>query len=111
MDSLIENARRILDVAREGDEDNQDFALLIRPDGVLHFVMESPFSIEAAAIHAGAQSAFRITRSRDGVRVEGRRSGKSTMEQCVLQERSQRSQLLPDQALYRITSPLLTSCA
>ena len=111
MDSLIENARRILDVAREGDEDNQDFALLIRPDGVLHFVMESPFSIEAAAIHAGAQSAFRITRSRDGVRVEGRSSGKSTMEQCLLQERSPRSQLLPDQALYRITSPLLTSCA
>lgn len=111
MDSLIENAQRIFDVARAGagdeDEAGQDFALLIRPDGVLHFVMESPFSIEAAAIHAGAQSAYRITRSRDGVRVQGR----SADRECVLEERNPRRELLRDQPLYRITSPLLTSCA
>jgi hypothetical protein len=116
MDSLIENTQRIFDVARAGaqggnDVDNQDFALLIRPDGVLHFIMESPFSIEAAAIHAGAQSAFRITRSRDGVRVQGQRADKGMMEECLLQERSPRSVLLRDQPLYLIASPLLTSCA
>jgi hypothetical protein len=110
MDSLLENAQRIFDVARSGgsgsNDDTQDFALLIRPDGVLHFVMESPFSIEAAAIHAGAQSAYRITRSRAGVRVQGRNASKD----CLLEERNTRRELLPDQALYRITSPLLTSC-
>jgi hypothetical protein len=106
MDSLIENARRIFDVAQSGHE-SQDFALLIRPDGALHFVMESPFSIEAAAIHAGAQSAYRITRSGDGVRVQGR----SAMGNCLLETSNPRRELLRDQPLYRMTSPLLTSSA
>jgi hypothetical protein len=116
MDSLFENMQRIFDVARAGSQggnyaDDQDFALLIRPDGVLHFVMESPFSIEAAAIHAGAQSAYRITRSRDGVRVQGRSADRGVLEECLLEERSPRSLLLPDQPLYRVVSPLLTSSA
>jgi hypothetical protein len=111
MDTLLENAQRIFDVARSGG-DNQDFALLIRPDGALHFVMESPFSTDAAAIHAGSQTAFRITRSRGRVRVEGRTANRD----CILEERNSwgernpRSELLRDQVLYRITSPLLTSC-
>ena len=112
MDSLLANTQRIFDIARSvadagADEDNQDFALTIRPDGVLHFVMESPFSIEGAAIHTGAQSAWRITRSRDGVRVQGR----SGARDCVLEERNTHRELLRDQPLYRITSPLLTSSA
>lgn len=105
MDMLLENAQRIYDVARSGG-DNQDFALLIAPDGGLHFVMESPFSIDAAAIHAGSQTAFRVTRSRGRVTVEAR----SANRDCVLEERNPRRELLRDQALYRITSPLLTSC-
>jgi hypothetical protein len=106
MDGFLENAQRIFEVARSGaDGGNQDFALLIRPDGGLHFVMESPFSIEAAAIHAGARSAWRITRSRDAVRVEGQSAGRN----CVLRERNPHMELLRDQPLYRITSPLLTS--
>jgi hypothetical protein len=105
MDTLLENAQRIFDIARSGD-DNQDFALLIRPDGGLHFVMESPFSIDAAATHAGSQTAFRITRSRGRVTVQGR----SAHRDCILEERDPRRELLRDQALYRMTSPLLTSC-
>jgi hypothetical protein len=106
MDDVFQNAQQIFDVAKSGVEgDNSDFALLIRADGSLHFVMESPFSIEAAAIHAGARSAYRITRSRDGVRVHARGNGRD----CVLEERNVSRELLPDKALYRITSPLLTS--
>ena len=49
MDAFFENAHRIFEVARSGQEDGpQDFALLVKPDGGLHFIMESPFSIEAA---------------------------------------------------------------
>jgi hypothetical protein len=106
MGTLFENTQRIFEVAQSGG-DNQDFALLIRPDGGLHFVMESPFSIEGAAAYAGAQSAFRVTRSRDGVRVQGR----SGSGDCVLEERSPIREMLRDQPLYRITSPLLISCA
>ncbi len=90
------------------DSENDDFALLVRPDGGLHFIMETPFSIEAAAVHAGAQAAYRITRSHDGVRVTGRSMGRD----CVLEHRKPRcvsNALLRDQPLYRITSPVLTS--
>ncbi len=112
MDAFFENAQRIFDTARASGEEN-DFAVLIRPDGGLHFVMETPFSIEAAAMDAGAQTAYRVTRSRDGVRVQGQTMGQTMGRDCVLQERSPRKihqGLLPDRALYRITSPLLTSC-
>jgi hypothetical protein len=90
------------------DSGNDDFALLVRPDGGLHFIMETPFSIEAAAIHAGAQAAYQITRSRDGVRVTGRSMGRG----CVLEHRKPgcvSNALLRDRPLYRITSPALTS--
>ena len=105
MDSFLENAQQIFDVATSaaGNGDDDDFLLLIRPDGGLHFIMESPFSVEAAAIHAGARTAYRITRSREGVRVEGRSEGKD----CILQQRDPRKMLFPDS--YRITSPLLIS--
>jgi hypothetical protein len=111
VNDVFENAQRIFDVAKAGpvgdaaDGQNTDFALLIRPDGGLHFVMESPFSLDAAAIHAGARSAFRITRSIDGVRVQGRSFGTD----CVLEQRNVPRELLRDQAHYRITSPLLSS--
>jgi hypothetical protein len=109
-DTLFENAQRIFDVAQSGreascDSERQDFALLIKPDGALHFVMESPFSIEAAAIHAGAQTAYRITRSQRGVRVEGH----SASRDCVIEQRDPCRTLLSDLPLYRITSPLLIS--
>jgi hypothetical protein len=109
MDVFFQNAHRILDTAGMGmDSGNDDFALLVGADGGLHFIMETPFSIEAAAIHAGAQAAYQITRSREGVRVKGRSMGRD----CVLEHRTPRcvsSALLPDQPLYRITSPALTS--
>ena len=114
MDEVFENAQRIFDVARadvaragaNADAGEcTDFALLIRPDGGLHFVMESPFSIEGAAAYVGARSAYRVTRSRNGVRVQGKSFGSD----CVLEQHNLPRELLRDQALYRITSPLLTS--
>jgi hypothetical protein len=109
MDVFFENAHQILDTAStRTDSENDDFAVLIRSDGGLHFIMETPFSIEAAAIHAGAQAAYQVTRSGDGVRVTGRSMGRD----CVLERRTPRclsSVLLRDQPLYRITSPVLTS--
>jgi hypothetical protein len=106
MNSLLENAERIFDVARSArSEELLDFALLITPDGGLHFVMESPFSIEGAAIHAGAKSAYRITRNGDGVRVQGQMAG----QECLLRERNMHRDFLRDLPLYSISSPLLTA--
>jgi hypothetical protein len=113
-DTFFENAQSIFEVARASvGTENQDFALLIRPDGGLQFVMESPFSIEAAALDCGARTSYRVTRSRDGVSVHGRSPGRN----CLLEERRAAlpftapfmPERLRDQVLYRIMSPLLTS--
>src|ERR1019366_1148947 len=111
MDTFLENAQRIFEVARAASsEEPQDFVLLVKPDGGLHFVMESPCSIEGAAAYGGAQSAYRVTRSGDGIRVQGQRAGRGGNQgQCLLESRNPRRDLLRDRPLYRITSPLLIS--
>jgi len=110
VNAFLENAQKLFDVARaDSSASNTDFALLVRPDGGLHLIMESPLSLEAAAIHAGARTAYRVTRSSGGVRVMGRDGDR----QCVLEDRAQArrvsNELLRDQPLYRITAPLLTA--
>jgi hypothetical protein len=117
---FLENAQRIFDVARaDSGAESSEFAVLVLPDGGLHVIMESQVSLEAVA-SAGARAAYLVSRSRDGVRVTGRGSG----QQCVLESGPEGvaagipgnqgragSELLRDQPLYRITSPLLTSAA
>ena len=98
MSVFLDNAQRIFDVAQSG---NEEFALVIRPDGGLHFIMESPVSLEAASVYAGAQSAYRVTRSGKGVRVEGKSFGQC----CVLEQRNSRSELFRDQVLYLTGAP------
>jgi len=121
VDAFLENAQRIFDVARSDDSaEPNDFALLIRPDGGLHFVMESPvgqeMTLESAAVHDGARIAYHVTRTTGGgVRVFGR----SGNRECTLQQHAAgrresadrfTAELLRDQPLYRISSPL-TLCA
>jgi hypothetical protein len=104
VDAFLDNAQRILDVAKTGagpDDRFEEFALVIRPDGGLHFIMECPVSLEAASVYAGAQSAYRVTRSRHGIRVEGKSFG----QRCVLEQRNIRSELFRDQALYLTGAP------
>jgi hypothetical protein len=104
VDSFLEHAQQILDVAQsDSSGSREDFALLIRPDGGLHFIMESQFTLEAASEYGGASSAYRVTRSGSGVRVQGWSAGRT----CVLQEKSAAElsrELLRDQPRYRITS-------
>jgi hypothetical protein len=114
MDSLLENTQRIFDVARAGGNlsgESEDFALLVQPNGALHFVMDAPFSVEAAAIDSGARTAWRITRSRDGIRVQGRSMDRGMLKECLLEERNPGRALFHDQPAYCIVSPLLTSSA
>jgi hypothetical protein len=90
----------------------------------LHFVMEAGLSLDSAAIpaiHGEARSAYRVTKtSRGGVRVAGR----SGNLECLLEQRSSQSshtsqqrptrfaaELLRDQPVYRITSPLTVAAS
>ena len=111
VDTFFENAQRIFDVARtDSGAEASDFALLVRPDGSLHMIMESEWNLDAVALDTGAQSAYRVSRSRDGVRV----SGRSGASQCELScPGFSRSRLLRDQPLYLIvaSAPLCIASA
>lgn len=100
---------QLFDVARtDSGGEPADFALLIRPDGGLHFVMDGPLSIDAAAGRDDCRAAYRVTRSGNGIRVTGREG----LQRCVFEERAPKRaalDLLRDQRLYRISSPLLIS--
>jgi hypothetical protein len=106
MRALLDNARRVFEVAEAAaDAGSQDFALLIQPNGGLHLVMESEFSIESAAQDVGAVCAFRVTRSAAGVRVEAQGFG----SRCVLENRAPLAELLRDRPLYWVSGLPLSS--
>jgi hypothetical protein len=112
VDTFLENAQRIFDVARaDSGAENSEFALLVRPDGSLHIVMESSMNLDAVAAENGARTAYRVCRSRDGVRVSGQNGTSRCELSCELSSvRSgmpAKSALLRDQPLYLIASPAL----
>lgn len=110
MSLFLDNAQKILDVARAGDStENADFALLVRPDGGLHLIMESPLSLDAASVYTGASTAYRVVKSQNGIRVTGRSHDQNCVLEATLPNRAVPFGLLRDQPLYRMTSPLLTS--
>jgi hypothetical protein len=111
VESFFENACRILDVAATAAASGPDeFAVLMSSDGGLRILMNQSFRLDAAAADAGADIAYRVIRSKSGVRVEGH----SRAEDCVLEARAAaapRAQWLLDQPLYSMASPLLASAA
>lgn len=103
MDTFLENAQRIFEVARnaagsDGSAENSDFALLVRPDGSLHMVMEAELNLDAVAAENGARTAYRVSRSQTGVRVFGRNGSR----RCELTESKAARELLRDLPLYLI---------
>jgi hypothetical protein len=108
MDAFLDNAQRLFDVASShGGAEASQFALLVRDDGGMHFIMESPVSIDGALAYGGARTAYCVTRSPAGIRVEGSSAGRS----CVIEENRSFRHLLRDQPLYLIAPPLLTSAS
>ncbi len=103
MDTFLQNAQRIFEVARtDSSAEASDFALLVRPDGSLHVVMEAPLNLEAVAQENGAQTAYRVSRSGGGVRVSGRSGGSRCELSCDPEPRRTilPSEFLRDQPLY-----------
>ncbi len=103
MDTFLENAQRIFDVARnDRSGENSDFALLVLPDGSLHMVMEAELNLDAVAAENGARMAYRVSRSQKAVRVSGRNGAGS----CEFNESRGCRELLRDRPLYLIVDPV-----
>ena len=103
MDTFLLNAQRIFDVARadSSGSDDSEFELLICPDGALRMFMGgAERSYEPGIVYV-------VTRSSGRVRV----TGENGCRRCELEENTGarfRADLLRDQPLYSLSSPLLT---
>lgn len=117
MDTFLENAQRIFDVARADiSAENSDFTLLVRPDGSLHVLMEQTVNPDSAALAQGAQTVYRVSRNQNAVTVSGRSGENRCKLTSAAPARRASGLLLRDQPLYllagqRITSPLRISSA
>ncbi len=105
VDTFLENAQRIFDVARADaaygmGDDCSDFTLLVRTDGSLHMIMEQTVNPESAAIAYGAETAYHVTRNRKGVTVSGRNGENQCKLTSGIAARRAPLQLLADQPLY-----------
>lgn len=100
MDTFLDNAREIMNVAGITNETG-DFAILVGANGGLHFIMDTPFSLEGAVAESGARTAYRVSRSKSGVRVEGRNAAG---RRCVFEQHRPKPEVLRDQPLYQISS-------
>lgn len=108
MDTFLENAQRIFDVARtDSSSESSDFVLLVRPDGSLHVIMESTVNPDSAAIAHGAKTAYQVSRSRGAVKVSGRSGDNRCELSSGLPPRQSARALLRDQPLYVLATPAL----
>ncbi len=112
MDTFLENAQRIFDVAQaDSSGQNSDFMLLVRADGSLHMVMEQTLNPESAAIAYGADTAYHVVRTGKRVTV----SGRSGENRCQLTHgnsaRTAPGRLLRDQPLYLLARQELAAPA
>jgi len=108
VDTFLENAQRIFNVARtDSSAESSDFVLLVRPDGSLHVIMESTVNPDSAAIAHGARTAYQVTRSRGGVKVSGRSGDNRCELSSGLAARVPQRALLRDQPLYTLAVPEL----
>ena len=104
MSLFLENAHKIFDVACAGPaSENSDFALFIGAEGGMHVRMEPSGSVD----FSGPGAAYRVVRTRDGVRV----TGKTFNQTCVLEDRRgpagvSAGPLLRDQPLYTLSSAM-----
>lgn len=86
MSPLEQTAAQLFEAAETAaqlGESAPDWTVLIAPEGAVTVVTEPGWSLDAIAGERGAQAAFRISRGRDAVRVEGR----AGRRRCVIEER------------------------
>jgi hypothetical protein len=68
---LLKHAEEIFTTAQQGVEDCQ-LSILVGSDGAIHMLPAADWELEPLRLHYGARAAYRVSRSRGQVRVEGR---------------------------------------
>jgi hypothetical protein len=84
VDEFMQNAERLLDGARavaSVEPASSEVAILIGRDGSIRTVSSPDWPLESLALKYGARLAYRVSRNRGRVRVEGR----ADCRRCVLE--------------------------
>ena len=84
MQSLLENARRILDTAVEASRaraDASDWTFFVGPEGRLELIAGAELPLDSLTWSHGARMAWQLRHSPEGIHVEGR----SGMQRCRLE--------------------------
>ena len=84
MTDFLSNAQSILETATSagsGDFESGDLSILIGQDGAIHMLASSDWPLASLQAHHGSRAAYRVSRSGDRVRVEG----KTRTDSCVLE--------------------------
>jgi hypothetical protein len=103
---FLANAERIFETAASADGaelETGDVSILIGQDGAIHMLMGSDWPLGSLQAHHGASAAYRVSRSGDQVRVEG----KSRTGSCLLQSElpsAVAKRLLADRPLYLLAA-------
>jgi hypothetical protein len=107
VNSLIENAQRILDTAVDAGQSglkSSDWTIFVGPEGGLEMIAGAESPLDSLTWSRGARMAWQLRHAGDGIRVEGR----SALERCRLEtEAPSRAarMLLGSERLYQFASP------
>jgi hypothetical protein len=82
---FAQRAQELLEAAVAGPC-GSEMTVLISPDGAIQLCADSDWPLESLARERGAQSAYRVSSHKGGVRVEGREG----LRTCVLESRRPR---------------------
>jgi hypothetical protein len=102
VNAFLRHAEEIFLTARTAGGDECDMALLVNADGAIHIVPAEDWNLEPLRLHHGASAAYRVSRGRQGVRLEAR---SAAGQSCVLEEPGPRGRwlgMLSDYPQYQI---------
>jgi hypothetical protein len=87
--ALLKQAAGIFETACEAGGENCDWAILINAEGGIYMMPAAGWATEPLRLHAGAPTAYRVSRRNGEVTVEGR----SPDESCNLRRDSPQRRL------------------
>jgi len=87
--AFLKQAAGIFETACEARGENCDWAILVNAEGGIYMMPASGWATEPLRLHAGARTAYRVSRRDGEVEVEARSGGES----CSLRRESAKGRL------------------
>jgi hypothetical protein len=99
---LVENARRLAEVAQTKQSSEAVWTFMIGPEGGIEMVAGADEPLETAILSRGARAVWRVRRERGVVRVEGRMGKERCLIEQPLDPESADSAVLSQSRMYEL---------